>query len=389
VAGKTLVIVGFAGIAGLLTMVVLMGGGSVSSSADAPNGGCAVTVESPLTNSQPNSRATTGGRPVVAQKSAVLTANQMAAARTVTAVGKGMRIALRGIAIALGTAMQESTLDPDATSGRAVGLFQQQGLLYRNVNRTDPAAAARAFYEQLLARVPNYADPRTGTFADIAQAVQQSSAGPEHYAAWETWASDLAHALTSGTGTPSVTCTGGRGPGPIPIEKFDKTVTLPAEAGTAGTVVFPNAEAAIAGAAALSYLGTPYAWGGGGPNGPTKGIPDGGVADQHRDYDTVGFDCSGLTEYAWTQAGISIGGDSRTQRAIGGPVHPYSQALPGDLLFYGTGHLRNIHHVALYLGTLSGTAYMVEAPQSGEVVKVSPVRTDGDFRNEVVRPWEQ
>jgi hypothetical protein len=53
------------------------------------------------------------------------------------------------------------------------------------------------------------------------------------------------------------------------------------------------------------------------------------------------------------------------------------------LLFYGSP----AHHVALYLGKLGGTDYMVEAPQSGDVVKVSFVRQIIDFQNTVVRPY--
>jgi cell wall-associated NlpC family hydrolase len=56
--------------------------------------------------------------------------------------------------------------------------------------------------------------------------------------------------------------------------------------------------------------------------------------------------------------------------------------LPGDLLFWGGSE---IHHVALYLGRIGGRDYMVEAPQSGDQVKVSVVRTGGDFNNIAVR----
>ena len=59
--------------------------------------------------------------------------------------------------------------------------------------------------------------------------------------------------------------------------------------------------------AAMGYLGLPYAWGGGGTHGPGPGLdPDAGV---------IGFDCSGLTQYAYAQAGISIPRNSRAQYA--------------------------------------------------------------------------
>ena len=73
-------------------------------------------------------------------------------------------------------------------------------------------------------------------------------------------------------------------------------------------------------AAALSYVGQMYAWGGGSLTGPSEGFgPDVGV---------VGFDCSGLTRYAYAQAGISIPRVAADQYA----ALPHVSGLqPGDL----------------------------------------------------------
>ncbi|HWO64212.1 MAG TPA: hypothetical protein VNO31_29695 [Umezawaea sp.] len=58
----------------------------------------------------------------------------------------------------------------------------------------------------------------------------------------------------------------------------------------------------------------------------------------------------------------------------------------GDMVFWD----RPAHHVALYIGTLNQIPYMVEAPQSGDVVKVSPVRTTAsDFDSLVVRAGQR
>ncbi|WP_116048200.1 NlpC/P60 family protein [Amycolatopsis palatopharyngis] len=123
-------------------------------------------------------------------------------------------------------------------------------------------------------------------------------------------------------------------------------------------------------ARAMSQLGVIYAWGGGNASGPTRGIRDGGVADQHGDYRKIGFDCSGLMIYAF--AGVkSLPHYSGYQYNSGRKV-PLSQARRGDMLFWGYDGGR-IHHVALYLGN----GQMIEAPYSGARVRVAPVRYGG------------
>lgn len=119
----------------------------------------------------------------------------------------------------------------------------------------------------------------------------------------------------------------------------------------------------------MGQLGVTYAWGGGNQDGPTLGVRDGGVADSHGDYSKVGFDCSGLMVYSFAAVGIQLEKYSGYQYTSGTQV-PVGDAQRGDMLFWGAG---GSSHVALYLG--DGT--MLEAPQSGDVVKVSPVRWDG------------
>ena len=120
---------------------------------------------------------------------------------------------------------------------------------------------------------------------------------------------------------------------------------------------------------ATSQVGVPYAWGGGDANGPTQGIRDGGVADSYGDYNKVGFDCSGLVLYAFAGVGISLPHYTGYQYQKGTKISP-SEMQRGDLVFYGPS---GNQHVAIYLG--DGT--MVEAPQSGQNVSISPVRQAG------------
>lgn len=126
---------------------------------------------------------------------------------------------------------------------------------------------------------------------------------------------------------------------------------------------------------AMSQLGVRYSWGGGNPNGPTMGVRDGGVADSYGDYKAIGFDCSGLMQYAFAGAGISIPKYSGYQYTAGKQL-PASQAKRGDMLFWGNG---GINHVALYLGN----GQMIEAPFSGGVVRVTAVRYSGMAPNAV------
>ncbi|GAB0106895.1 NlpC/P60 family protein [Nocardia sp. JMUB6875] len=120
---------------------------------------------------------------------------------------------------------------------------------------------------------------------------------------------------------------------------------------------------------AMSQLGVEYAWGGGDEDGPTLGIRDGGTADSYGDYNKSGFDCSGLMIYAFAGVGVSLPHYSGYQYTMGTRV-PVAQRARGDMLFWGPG---GSQHVALYLGNNK----MIEAPQSGDVVRISAVREDG------------
>ena len=143
---------------------------------------------------------------------------------------------------------------------------------------------------------------------------------------------------------------------PAPAPAASPAPVLVGERAGAGSV----SATATAIAAAQAYLGTTYAWGGGGSFGPGWGIPpDDGV---------FGFDCSGLTQYAYAQAGIVIPRNSRAQYRASPKVEA-DDLQAGDLVFWATepADPDTIHHVGLYLGD----GRVLHAPQSGDVVKVS------------------
>ncbi|MFE3636929.1 NlpC/P60 family protein [Streptomyces sp. NPDC059168] len=112
--------------------------------------------------------------------------------------------------------------------------------------------------------------------------------------------------------------------------------------GPAGDVA-PGARAAAAVAAARSALGRPYVWGASGPS---------------------GFDCSGLMQWSYAQAGVHLPRTSQDQRHAGRQV-PLSQARPGDLVVYRA----DASHVGMYVGA----GRVIHAPHPGAPVRYDPV----------------
>ncbi|MFF3312966.1 NlpC/P60 family protein [Streptomyces sp. NPDC002952] len=130
-------------------------------------------------------------------------------------------------------------------------------------------------------------------------------------------------------------------------------------------------QAAAAINAAKGVLGTPYSWGGGNASGPSTGTccsPRGRSGSNIR-----GFDCSGLTLYAYAKSGISLPRTAAQQYAASEPVKP-GKMRPGDLVFYGTS-ATSIHHVGLYIGG----GWMIDAPRPGTEVRYSPLDTMRDL----------
>lgn len=130
--------------------------------------------------------------------------------------------------------------------------------------------------------------------------------------------------------------------------------------------------AAVAVQAALSMRGLPYSWGGGGPEGPGYGIGHGAG--------TKGFDCSGLTEYAWARAGVRIGTTTYEQWRSGTRV-ARSEVRPGDLVFYDPNPDRpGPEHVGLVVNDTQ----VVNAPFTGAFVRLDSIDRTGFLG--VVRP---
>jgi cell wall-associated NlpC family hydrolase len=111
--------------------------------------------------------------------------------------------------------------------------------------------------------------------------------------------------------------------------------------------------------AAMSRQGDPYIYGAAGPS---------------------SFDCSGLVQWSFRQAGIVMPRVAADQ-ALTGPAVPVSQLQPGDLLFYHTDPTdpTYISHVAIYLGD----GWMIQAPEPGLDVEVVPADFGSEFAGAV------
>jgi len=107
-----------------------------------------------------------------------------------------------------------------------------------------------------------------------------------------------------------------------------------------GASVVPPSGYSGAVGVAMSYLGTPYVWGGASP---------------------AGFDCSGLVMFSYQAVGVSLPHSSYAMWNVGVPV-PEDQLQPGDLVFFD-----GLGHVGMYIGG----GEFVHAPHTGTVVQVS------------------
>ena len=126
-----------------------------------------------------------------------------------------------------------------------------------------------------------------------------------------------------------------------------------------------RAMGASAVARAKRWVGMPYTWGGGNAHGPTYGSPYGNGLLGHYNAMYRGFDCSGLTLYAWWPY-THLSHYSAAQRGTG-HFHPSIDELqPGDLLFYSGGGA-TISHVVMYVGR----GKVIQAPWSGHPVAVN------------------
>ena len=257
-------------------------------------------------------------------------------------------------------AKEQKTLEKQQT--------RQQDLANQaEASRIKAETAAAALQDRLVqekAKLGNLIEQEQQRQADAAAAAyrQQVAASQAAASAAATAAAAAAAAnrptANNGGGSSAATHSGGgstagggkTAPAPAPLGNGGGS-TADTSGGSSGdtgaNVPAVSSRAAVAVSAAASQIGVPYRF--------ASSIP--GVA----------FDCSGLTAYAWGQAGVSIPHQSRAQEAST-PHVPKEQAQPGDLIFFYSP----VSHVGIYVGGSS----MIHAPNTGSFVSYSSVRWD-------------
>jgi peptidoglycan DL-endopeptidase CwlO len=126
-------------------------------------------------------------------------------------------------------------------------------------------------------------------------------------------------------------------------DAYDRSSRSGGRAGLVGPGGAASPRAAAALAAARSAVGRPYVWGANGPS---------------------GFDCSGLTQWSYAQAGVGLPRTSQAQRYAGRQVS-LAEAKPGDLVAYRD----DASHIGMYVGN----GQVVHAPYPGAPVRYDPV----------------
>ena len=350
-------------------------------------GGCAVIMAGAAIAGQNAAAAAPSGATgsCTLSSTAGLTTDQQPVAAGILTAAQQLGVSKRGITIAFAVALTESGMRSlgygdmmgpvQANGSRGMsssrGAFQQLDAWGPLADRLDPVKSARMFFDggqagqRGLLDVPGW---ESMPMPQAAQAVQQSEfTDGSNFAAQMNRAGSLADGLT---------CPGGGSGSISPASYSGVSVTIPnsphVAAAVRGKVIQAPSPAMARGiAAGFGALGLPYVWGGG----TAGGGPDDGCAraggEDNSCKGLTGFDCSGLTAYVLKQAGYGIPTNSGAQRTSGQSV-PYAAGQPGDIVGFPG-------HVAIYLGTVDGLPYILEASTFGVPVHVVALtRTDRD-----------
>ncbi|SDC19571.1 Cell wall-associated hydrolase, NlpC family [Geodermatophilus telluris] len=222
----------------------------------------------------------------------------------------------------------------------------QNELLGQAVTATDTATAAQAQAAQTAAEAQRLYDDVAAQQADLEHQIADYQAdyarlsAEERRAALEAAAAAHAAEDTRASRDEERSEPAATSAPASSSASAETTTAVPAgDSGAASTVV----------ATAMAQRGKPYVWAAAGPG---------------------SFDCSGLTQYAYRAAGVSLPHSSSMQSKMGTAVSR-AQLQPGDLVFFYSP----VSHVGIYIGN----GQMVHAPTSGDVVKVASVDSMGGY----------
>ncbi|WP_198358140.1 C40 family peptidase [Streptomyces fildesensis] len=305
-----------------------------------------------------------GGKGTVAVAGLDEPAEQIPYVKTIQATGVAMHLPVRGQIVALATALQESGLHNLTYGDRdSLGLFQQRPSQEWGTAAQilDPVHASTSFYTALK-EVSGW---ESMTVTQAAQAVQRSGF-PNAYAKWEPLATALQTAIApllspsgdspspSPTGSGAPPAAGSTGTGCGTGSDWHDFGTIPAGSVPAEYVIPADAPPKVQTAIrwAMGQLGTPYQWGG-------------TCTDSHGPDPMGRCDCSSLMQGAYKAAGITLTRTTYTQVTEGHAVS-VDALRPGDLLFTeGTAQVPE--HVGMFIGS----GLIIQAPHTGDVVKIS------------------
>lgn len=223
--------------------------------------------------------------------------------------------------------------------------------------KKDQQSSVKADLESSVAQQQNLLDGANDELRQAIAAEQQrqadaaaAKAAAEAQARQQAAAAAAAKAQAAAAAAPAATPRAAAAPraAATPRAAAPKASAAPAAPAPALPVAPVGSGAGAAIAAAQSVMGTPYKWAGASPSG--------------------GFDCSGLTMWAWARAGKSLPHSSGAQYAATQRIS-LDQLQPGDLVFFNNP----ISHVGLYIGG----GQMIHAPHTGDVVRVAPISRMG------------
>lgn len=260
------------------------------------------------------------------QEAAKAAAEEAAAARAALAVYEPQ---LRAIAQSGYTGKSQSRMAAFLTSDSAEELVQQMTTLDMIAHHTNGIVADVAAAQAVAAQAQADADAAAATAeSGLTQLEAQQAEVQKKVADYEA---EFARLSAAEQATVTAALAG-------PTLRAPSAGSLP---------LAPSDAAGVAVRTALAQVGDPYVWGKSGPD---------------------GFDCSGLTGYAYAAAGVALPHSSRSQSGLGQTV-ARADLQPGDLVFY----YEPISHVAIYIGN----GMIVHARTFGQPVAVTTVDQRG------------